>query len=192
MSDYCTLSDVKTYIGTAQTTDDTLISNLIPRASARIDAFCQRTFIARTETRYFDATADVQDRTLLVDDDLLAVTTLTNGDGTVLTASDYILLPSNATPKYGIMLKSSSGHSWTYTTDPENAISIAGSWGYKTGTVPPDDIKHAATRLTDWFYKQRSAPFETTGLPELGQIVVPSDMPPDISALLDPYRRLTL
>ena len=187
MADYCTLAELKTYIGTDESGDDDLLNDLITRASSRIDRYCNRTFVARTETREFDAVADVDGPTLFVDDDLLAITTLTNGDGTVLTASDYVLKPSNETPKYGVKLLASSSESWTYQTDPEEAISILGSWGY--ANTQPEDIRQACIRLSAWYYAQRDAPFETQGFPELGAVTVPTAMPDDTKLILNFYVR---
>ncbi|GIV82069.1 MAG: hypothetical protein KatS3mg051_1423 [Anaerolineae bacterium] len=184
---YCTLEEVRQYIGTDETADDALLSALIDRATTRIDAYCQRTFTAREETRYFDAVRDVLDRLLILDDDLLSVTEITNGDGTTVPASAYVLLEANRSPKWAIQLKASSGLSWTYTDDPEQAIAVEGTWGYSTS--PPDDIVHAAVRLVAWYYHQAEAPFEVQGMPQLGIVTVPSDMPPDIKALLGPYQR---
>jgi hypothetical protein len=192
MSDYCTLADIKAYVSTALPGDDGIFADLITRASKTIDTYCRRTFTQRLETRYFDATGDVSGSTLFLDDDLLGVITLTNGDDDAITSGSYVLLPANYSPKYAIKLKSSSGVSWTYDDDPEQAIQVNGTWGYKAGTVPPDDIKHAAVRLTAWYYHQREAPFETTGFPDLGQVVVPSSIPVDIKGLLDPYVRVPI
>jgi hypothetical protein len=189
MTDYTTLADVKAYIGTVQSSEDALVSQFITRASRWIDTFCQRQFTARTETRLFDALRDVSGQTLYVDDDLLGIVTVTNGDGTTLSASNYVFLPTNETPKYGVRLKASSGVTWTYNTDPEEAISINGTWGYNNGTVPPDDVKHAATRLAAWFYEQKDAPFNTVAFPELGALEIPPGVPPDIEATLIPFRR---
>ena len=189
MTSYTTTAAVKTYIGTSKATDDALLATLIPRACQRIDTYCQRRFDTRDEVRVFDAVTCIDGQTLTVDDDLQAVTTITNGDGTTLDANDFVLLPANLTPKFAIKLLSSSGKTWTYETDPEEAISVEASWGFVAHNTPPDDIIHAAVRLTAWLYHQREAPFETTAMPGLGAITVPSDMPPDIQALLDPYVR---
>jgi hypothetical protein len=188
MSGYCTLSDVKTYIGTDKVTDDAQLSLLIERARSRIDSYCQRTFTGVTDTRYYHAVHDVRDqRTLILDSDLLAVTNITNGDGQVLSVSDYLLLPLNAPPYYGIMLRRSSGKVWTYVNDPEAAITVEGTWGFSN--TPPEDIVHAAVRLVAWYYHQADAPFETQGMPALGVVTVPADMPADIKSLLAPYQR---
>lgn len=95
---------------------------------------------------------------LVLDDDLLTVTRITNGDGTEITGDQYVLLPANTTPKWAVKLKASSGVSWAYVDDPEGAIEVEGTWGY--AHAQPDDIRHAAIRLTAWFYHQRQAPLK--------------------------------
>lgn len=189
-NEYCSLNDVRVYMNTTQTSDDPLLSNLITDCSREIDTYCNRQFYGTTATRYFDAVQDVDNRTLYLDEDLQSVTSLVNGDSDTLSASTYVLQPPNESPKYAIRLKSSSGKSWTWQTDPENAVSVTGVWGYVSGTVPPEEIKRACIRLVAWRYKQKSAPFETTGLADLGQVVVPSAMPVDVARMLKPYVRL--
>jgi hypothetical protein len=190
---YCTAAEVKAYIGTVKTTDDTLIAALIVRAESMINGYCKRTFTQREdETRVFDAVKDVAGRILFLDDDLLSIDSITNGDGAELTASQYTLLPNNRSPKYAIKLKASASTTWTYTNDPEAAISVVGTWGYVASDTPPADINHAAVRLTAWYYHQKSAPFETTGMPELGIVTVPSAIPEDIKGILDMYTRQTI
>jgi hypothetical protein len=178
------------YLNTSQTDDDVLLASLITKASQAIDTHCMRTFVRRTETRLFDAVQDTDGNILYVDDDLIGVISLTNGDGEVLGASTYVLLPANEYPKYAIKLKSGGSKSWTFNTDPEEAISVNGTWGYQNSTTAPADIQHAAARLATWYYHQRQAPFETTGFPDLGQVVVPSALPEDIKGLLAPYMRV--
>lgn len=192
MTNYCTLADVKAYLGTDQTTDDAVITPLIGRATTAIETYCGRSFTARAETRHYDAIQDVNGQTLYVDDDLLTVTSITNGDSEVLDAADYVLLPSNVSPKYAIRLKSGSSKSWTYVTDPEEAITIVGSWGYKNDNEPPADVHQAAVQLAAWYYHHRKAPFETTGFPDLGQATTPSSIPVDVRALLAPYLRVRI
>jgi hypothetical protein len=192
LADYCTLAQVRKYTDfkvVANTDDDALIEQLITAASKRIDEYTGRTFTEATETREFDAVRDVQGQRLWMDTDLLAVTSITNGDGTAIVASDYVLEPSNSAPKFAIKLLASSGESWTYDTDPEQAISVVGEWGYMAGTIAPADIQHAAIRLSAWYYQQREAPFEQVALPELGAVVIPQAIPSDIVAILNNYVR---
>ena len=122
--------------------DDDVLDSLITAASRYIDGETRRTFYARTETRYFsvpDREQQSDTRKLWLDDDLLTITTLTNGDATVLTSADYNLLPRNETPKYAIQLKDSSDVIWEVnsSSSAEFVISIAGTWGYSS-TTPAD------------------------------------------------------
>lgn len=112
--------------------DDALIVDFIREISRTIDAKADRFFYPLIQTRRFDAVRDVANNRLWLDQDLLAVDTLTNGDNTVITAAQYVCEPRNGTPIWGIQLKGSSGVTWTYDTDPENAIVLAGTWGYHT------------------------------------------------------------
>ena len=180
---YCTLAQVKAYKTIETDTDDELLTALIARATARIDRHCHRTFAAALGTHYLDAVADVEGRTLYLDDDFLTVEEVENGDGTILISTDYVLLPPNLTPKYAVKLLASSGKAWTFVTDPEQAIRVQGSIGYSA--TPPEDIVQAAVRLSRWYYDQRDAPFETTGMPETGVMTVPTALPVDIRDILD-------
>lgn len=186
-SDYTTLTAIKQTLNENGTTDDAFLTALIARASRAIDTHCQRFFVGETETRYFDAVRDIDGQTLLLDEDLLAVTELTNGDGDVIPSGDYVLLPPNFSPHYAIRLKASSSESWTYISDPENAIRVEGTWGYSNGT--PDDIEQACIRLVVYMYKQRKNPFLEVGLPDGGQVNISPSMPNDIKDLLASYRK---
>lgn len=135
---YATLQDVKDWLTTpgqtmtAATVDDTVIDLLLTAASRYIDNKCGRTFYPRIETRYYDVPeGTLDDRILMLDDDLLAVTTLTNGDTTVITSADYKLYPMNFYPKYAIRLKQNSDYYWERDSNEnsEGVISVLGIWG---------------------------------------------------------------
>jgi hypothetical protein len=186
MADYTTWAAVKTYLAITGTGDDTLGALLVSRANDMIDMHCRRSFLAVTETRTYDVPPGV---TLWLDKDLLSVTTLTNGDSVVIAAASYVLLPANVLPKQAIRLRDLATIVWSSSSSlgSEQVISVAGSWGYST--TPPDDIVHAAIRLTAWLYKQRDAPFGMTARPDIGVIDVPSDLPVDVKRILAPYVR---
>lgn len=143
---YATLQEAKDYASITSTdaTDDGVLEDLIEMASRFIDTQTLRTFYARTETRSFNVP---NGRKLTLDDDLISITTLTNGDDEVLTTSDYILLPNNATPKFAIQLKQSSTKKWELDSDSnsEQVITVAGSWGWAASV--PDQIKTAALEI---------------------------------------------
>jgi len=184
MANYTTWAAVKAYLAIEGVTDDTLGQALVSRACAMIDQFCRRSFAQWTATRLFDVPSGP---TLWLDEDLLSVTTLLNGDGATLASGQYKLLPTNVTPKYGIRLR--SGASWVGgSTGDDQAISLAGSWGYSS--TPPDDVVQAAVRLSAWLYKQRDAPFGTTARPDVGIVEVPAAIPEDVKAILLRYQRV--
>lgn len=186
-SDYTTLAAVKRSLNENGTADDAFLIDLITRASRTIDTHCKRFFVGEMDTRYFDAVRDIDNQTLLLDEDLLSVIELTNGDGDVISSGDYVLLPPNFSPHYAIRLKASSSEHWTYISDPENAIQVEGVWGYSNGT--PDDIEQACIRLVIYMYKQRKNPFLEVGLPDGGLVNISPSMPNDIKDLLSPYRK---
>jgi hypothetical protein len=110
-------------------TDDGVIENMAEQASRAIDLFTGKWFYGYTQTRYFDVP---RSRELKLDQYLLAITTLTNGDGAAIANTEYDLLPKNEPPYYIVRLKKVSSISWQYstTTDDELAISLAGLWGF--------------------------------------------------------------
>jgi hypothetical protein len=109
--------------------DDELVESHIATATDLIAGFCARSFVPYRDTKTFDARGDhIDGLIMLLREDLLAVETLTNGDGTAVTSSQYAL--PRGYPKWKIELLSSSGLTWLYTTDWQNAISIDGVWGY--------------------------------------------------------------
>ena len=187
---YTVLLDVKDYIGIdGSTADDALLTELIRRATSAIDALCLRTFEASANTtRYFDALQHVTGRRLILDRDLCSITSITNGDGTTVTSSQYVTYPRNETPIYAIQLRSSAGINWTYDDDAEDAIAISGKWAYSL--TAPDSIAHACIRLTAFFYRSKDAQvFDQTAFSELGAIRMNRKLPSDIMEMLMPFRR---
>lgn len=185
---YTSAADLRAYLGIAATGDDTLMATLAERAQAAIDRHCNRTFeAAANSTRYFDAIGrHIEGATLYLDRDLCAINSVTNGDGTAVTA--YVTLPRNDTPYYALRLKSSAGVLWTYSTDWEKAIAISGKWAYSES--PPDDIMQAAVRLAAFYYRQKDAPLQDVTAIEAGVVIRPLAFPDDVRALLAPYRRV--
>lgn len=153
---YATLTQVRAYIKltTAETLDDSLLTFFISKSVQAIDAYSRRRFDVRREARLFDfplrkidrmgvysaedfvyamnMTADWMDQRLRMDDDLLEVLTLTNGDGTEIDSGDYVLKPANSYPKYAIELKSGSGVTWQVDSDGnrEQVIDLDSYWGH--------------------------------------------------------------
>lgn len=128
---YTTLANVKGLkrITSTDTVDDAVIERLIGSTSRMMDTYACRHFYPRIETRYFDVP---DTRTLWLDADLLAVTTLANGDGSAILAADYLLVDKNATPYYSIRLTDVTDIYWVTDANGsyEKVISVLGTWGY--------------------------------------------------------------
>lgn len=105
------------------------MSVMLEGISRWIDDQTHRTFYPRIETRLFDYP---DDEILFLDDDLLSLTTLTNGDSTVITSVQYVLYPKNAYPKQWVKILPSTSLTWQPTDDgdAESAISVLGWWGF--------------------------------------------------------------
>ena len=193
---YTTESAVRTYLGITTTGDATLLTSLIARAQAAIDTYTQRTFEHSTTgaTRYFTVGEDTYGRILVLDEDLCRIdNVVTDADGTptTITSTEYITSPRNIKPYTEIRLLSSTTKSWDYTEDPENGVYITGAWSYSTSA--PDDIVHAAVRLSAFYYRQKDAQvFDVTAIPDAGVITMPQGLPKDVKMMLDPYRRIVI
>jgi hypothetical protein len=185
--------ELQNYLGLTSSSDNELLNGFLLASQQMIDAETGRTFEAAGDsTRYFDAVMDVEGATLYLGNyDLCAITTITNGDGGSITGSHHVTEPRNTTPYYAIKLKASSGKSWTYSTDPENAISVTGRWAYST--IAPASIVQACKRLAAYLYRQKDNAGDLDRALVVGNsTILPGQIPADIHALLRPYRRITL
>lgn len=189
---YVTLAEWKAYRGTLSgavqvafsTLEDDSLQTYLDQAQAELDAQCGKSFEAATQTRYYRA-CDIawgNSRKLLLDKWLLTVTTLTNGDGTVISSSDYWLMPRGIAPFDAIELKSTA--SWAFGTDGE--ISVAGTWGFMA--TADDRVKRVTMRLAEFFYQKRGTTGESQIIGE-GQIVVAAQYPKDVQDFITAERR---
>ena len=186
---YCTLAEFKSYkdIASTDAADDAVIENIIEGISRTFDGLVGRTFYARTETHYYDTP---EEGVLVInDDDLLSVTTLTNGDGTVLTTDYYSLYPLNTSPKIRIQLK--NGAVWYPNTYGyiNGAISLVGSWGY-SATVP-DEIRESciAESVAEYLRRFGENANTTTTVTPAGVVIVPQAFSKITMMRLNKYRR---
>lgn len=144
--DYTTIDAVRSdYLKSDATTRDDLLLDIIRAVSREIEHAANRKFYPRIETRTFDvpqrqwanryydqyyAGVNYPSPDLLLDDDCLSVTSVTNGDGSAVTA--YKLYPLNASVKSRLRLLASAAQPWLADSsgDTEGAISVAGVWGH--------------------------------------------------------------
>ena len=189
---YTTVSALKTYLGVVGNTDDALLTALIARAQAIVDAYCGRTFeAAQDSTRKLDAKLSVSPdkRTLYVERDLCAITSITNGDGVSVAASEYVTEPRWETPFYGVTLKRESDIRWTWDDTPEDAITVVGRWAYSA--TAPADIVQATERLAAYLYRQKDnmSDLDRAVAVSGNMTVLPQSLPRDVQLILQPYRR---
>lgn len=191
---YCSVNDVREYLGISGAADDALISALVDRAQKSIEQYTDRAFEASSDTtRYFTVGEDTEGDTLYLDEDLAQITSVTtdaDGDADSLTQdTHYIALPRNITPYHALRMLSSSDYDWTYTDDPEMGIEVTGRWAYSV--TAPDDIVHACVRLAAYYYHQKDAQvFDTLAQPDAGIITIPQGIPADVKRMIYNYRRI--
>lgn len=184
---YIEIGDLRDELGIEGQEEDFLLNTAIGDAQAAIERQTSRRFeVATDTTRYFTYGRDTDGRTLYLDEDLCSITTVTNGDGLVITAGSYVVIPRNRPPWHEIKLKNSANLFWTYEDDYEDAIAITGKWGWSE--TPPDDIKRACKRLAVFFYRSKdSQVFDQTAFSEGGSIRINRRIPSDVLEMLAPY-----
>lgn len=196
---YTTLAAVKAELNISDTTQDTLLNGYIATAQRIIEAprplGSGRVFEASGDTtRSVDAPWAVGSDPdgpayvlSLVDvGDLCAITTVVNGDGTTILATEYVTEPRSTTPFWAIRLKRGGDHVWTYDDSPEGAIAITGRWAYSTAA--PADIARCALRIAVWLYRSKdNAGFDDAVQTEQG-IILPARMPRDIRDIIEAYQ----
>lgn len=191
-SDYIEHINASTY----DSDDESRWTNLIARATGIIETYTRKAFEATTDTgtsdapltRKFDAVADVDGPVLHFDKDICTITTVTNGNAVEVTATEYVTDPRNEAPYASIKILNSANKSWTYTNDPENAISVAGVWAFSA--TPPPEIAHATLRLTKWLEDQRKTEVDLDRpvLAGEGSVILPMRLPNDVLAILNQFR----
>jgi len=186
---YTTAADLKTYLGIEQsnTTDDALLTALIARAQAIIDAQVGRTFEAAADTIRYFTYADLDGLTLWFGADCAQITAIVNGDGAPVAPSSYWTEPRNITPYYGAKLKPQIGLAWDGWTDD---IAVTGRWAYSV--TAPADIVQACIRLAAWLYRLRDNAQADQAIVAGNVTVLPATLPNDVLTILAQYRRLAL
>jgi hypothetical protein len=168
--------------------DDALLTHFALAAEQCIENVTSRRFKVETDTTRYFTVRDACNGTLYFDEDLAQTpTTVTNGDGTVITSAQYVLVDRNRPPYYAIRLKSTTGLFWTYLSDPEDAIAITGRWGWST--TLPADVEQMCIRLAAYFYRQKNISVLEIFVDANSQLKVPHGFPSDLKEMLDFYRK---
>lgn len=188
---YITLAELKSYLDITNADDDTLLTNSITGAQKWIEEVTHRFFEAQTLTKNYAKSARSHEnrRILDVDEDLLTITELLNGDTaqTEITAGQYWLLDRNLGPPYAnIQLTSLSNVSWTW--DEDGWVEVTGTWGFSA--TADGNIKDATLVLAAYAYRQKDAQiFDTIAIPDAGVITVPQGIPKTTIKRIMMYRK---
>jgi len=190
---YVTVPQLRNYRGITSSAADSLLGEIIDRATGQIETYCDRVFRAPTTaaTHYLDAVRDVSAdrRTLYLNEELATIVTVVNGDDETVATTHYVTEPRYGTPYRSLRLTGLADSLWTYEDAPEDAIAVNGRWGYATS--PPADIQHATIRLAAYMYAQKDASiFDVTVQAGMGVVTVPQGLPRDVREILDPYKRI--
>lgn len=177
MGRYTSLDALKSYGGFENDSEDVLLDGLIGSASAIIDDTTHRKFSASSETdqsftRVRGASTRFSGRTLYFFEDLAVEASAITDSPTV------IYLPENGAPYYGCYLTEGS---WNDTT-----VTVTGYWAYSK--VAPPAIEIACLKLSKWLYDQKdSGNTDAVMFTPEGRVILPSGLPADVMAILQPY-----
>jgi len=133
MNTYCTRADFLKWVTPLNVgpdyIDDVVIQDILEAVSRYIDGMTCRTFYPRVETRSYDTPMQ---HGLELDDDLLEVITLTNGDDNTIPSTEYNLIPKNYSPHFEIRLNAVSSYAWVQdgTYGPDFAVDVSAIWGF--------------------------------------------------------------
>lgn len=199
MAPYASLAELKAYVGIpdADVADDDVLEVALDSASAQIDAFCDRTFLAdgTVTTREYMVTATGQlDVDPISSETGLVVEVDNDNDGTFETAwtigTDFRLEPINAEAAGMPWTRLVSlGARWFPRLAYRPGVRVTAKFGWPGGTAPAP-IKNATLIQASRLFKRKDAPFGVAGSVEFGsEIRLLAKLDPDVETLVRPYRR---
>ena len=192
---YITLAELKAYGDWPSSDDDALLESCITRAQQAIETYTGRAFESSSDdvaARYYSSADEYIDGyTMYLDDDLLAVESITIGSDTV-PSSDYVTVPRNDAPYYALTLRECCPYEWgDYDDDPIDNITITANWAYSLAA--PADVKQATLRLCKYFYHSANASQDADRTIVMdGVTISPTSMPKDVISLLARYMRIVI
>jgi hypothetical protein len=149
-----TLHSLRARLGlsASETADDTRLIYALGSAAAQIERATGRRFCPHRAALAHTITHPTQ---LLLDDDLLEIVSITNGDGSAVDLGSILALPSNP-PHSGLLLIDGSSFVWDDTR--ELAVTVTGIWGWhdrwssawrsSADTVQNNPLSSGATAIT--------------------------------------------
>lgn len=192
---YATTAELRAYVSSTSTADDTNLGLAITAASRAVDHYTDRQFGVLTvaAARYYTPLWSVEhNRYLAHIDDLQTITSLVlksdldNNGVYETTVTDYRLWPLNAAGDGLPWTEAVFGTSASVSCLP-GALEVTALWGW---TAVPDTVKEAALLQASRFAERKVAPFGIAGSPEMGNSLrLLSKVDADVEVMLRPYRR---
>lgn len=200
---YATLEELKREMGLLEEdADDELLQSKLTQAQDIIEHVTNRRFEASAdETRLIDYSPEtVNGRMLHLPHDLCQITSVVNGNGQTVAVTEYVTVPRlrsvsgsqsimpavpSAWPWYAIEIKLNASKIWTFSSSPEEAISITGRWAFSV--TAPQTIKSVCLRLADWLYHLKDNPaseIRESETSEEGVMLLMADLPMDVQRRL--------
>lgn len=200
---YCTLAELKTYLGLSGSGQDDNLENAVNSASREIDAICDRFFYqTSSDTKYFTPiNALYLDLPDISTPSGLAVLIDTSDDGshdTTLTINtDFYTTPLDAgNDVAGIQYQPITQIKILDTRSSERfdptivkQVKITCQWGW---SAVPHAIKQATLLQATRLFKRKDSPFSTYGNPETGTGELFNRFDPDARKLIGAYIKKTL
>ncbi len=158
---YLVFSDITDRDPTVLAADSTLVETIIAEVEDHVERYTQRVWLkpAATATLNYSPIEDVIIDDLIgeylflgLDNWLGEISTVTNGDGVVVAADEFVLIPE-VLPHYGIQILDSAGKSWTHSGNHQESIEIVGYWYHTLGV--PGDLFNAMIRHVLFLYRTR-------------------------------------
>jgi uncharacterized phiE125 gp8 family phage protein len=177
--DLTTLTNVKTWLGLATTTDDTLLGRLITAHSAVITNYLGRQILANAYSEIRDGN---NGRVLvLANTPIISITSLYVYDRQISQSLSYIQ-PGYTFDNTTIYLHG------TYFTKGQQNVAVCYTAGY---TTTPADIEQAVIELVATRYKERERiGLHSKGLAGETITYLVRDLPDDVKTILNPYRKV--
>lgn len=196
--DYCTATEAFQYGNSAGNATDpvdeaSVMASLVTAIARAIDGYCEQAFSLETYVNQrLRGTVDA-DGILVVNPPTPVIVSLASAAYRVgnsptwfplnLASADVEDRTIGATVRF---LEDFSADRWR-----PIAVRLSYDGGYASRQALPNDLRWAAQALSWLTYQRRSAPMDTTAMPELGVVIRPGTWPDDIRQLLNRYKKVT-
>jgi len=169
----------------------TVMASLITGMSRAIDTYCNQAFSTATYTLQSLRTLVDQEGVLACYPPVPSIGSITaadyGGSGGVFTALTTAALDIEDN-SFGCVVRTlGSGYGAQRGRRLTMRLSYTGGWANLAAV--PADFEWSMRALCWWAYQKRSAPGDTTAIPELGVLIVPGTWPPYIRDMFKSYVR---